>query len=417
VLDFDDQMDSLRRRIDALRDEPADRSQSRTSGDVELVTDLEVAYEELRVADEELRTQHDEIAQLLRGHDLIRRQHERTLAALPVPAIITDGDGVMRAVNAAAAVLCKVPEARLVGKPIYAFLSVDDRRPLRTALSSTGPDVDVVRRQTTLLPRRADPVPVELSVAVRRETDGLEATWIFLRSEAPVEQPLAGMAQAFSALAAIPARAGDTAEVLTQVADVCSDTLGEGFELSVNLGFPLDPTAVTSTGPVAQKMDGAQMQTGEGPAVTAFEQRTATWSAEVVADPRWPRLRALVPDGVTGCVAVPLEIVDRPAGTMTVYGVPAQVTRSACEGVELLGATIGAVLYEVELTEELTRLNVDMERALSSRGTIEQAKGIIMSQLGCSADQAFSHLVRLSSSQERRLRDVARAIVEGTARS
>jgi hypothetical protein len=124
----------------------------------------------------------------------------------------------------------------------------------------------------------------------------------------------------------------------------------------------------------------------------------------------------LVPAGVAGCAAVPIDVVDRPAGTLVVYGVPAEVTCSVGEGVGLLGATIGAVLYEVELTEELTRLNLDMERALSSRGTIEQAKGIIMSQLGCTADEAFSHLIHLSSSQERRLRDVAQALVDGVAR-
>jgi PAS domain-containing protein len=409
VLDLDDQMDSLRRCIGALRDENVrHRTLSGTPAD-ELITDLEVAYEDLR-------THHDEIARLLRGHDLIRRQHERNLAMLPLPAIITDGAGVMRAVNAAAAALCKVPEARLLGKPIFAFLAASDRRPLRTALSCTGADLDVVRSQTTLLPRHADAVPVELSLAVRRERDGVEATWIFLRSEAPSEQSLAGLAQAFSALAAIPARTSDTTEVLAQVADICSATLGEGFELSVNLGSPLDPTAVTSTGPVAQRLDGVQMQAGEGPALTAFEQRTPACSAAVTADSRWPRLRQLVSAGVAGCVAVVIGVADRPVGTLVVYGVPAEVTRAVRERVELLGATIGAVLHEVELTEELTRLNIDMERALSSRGTIEQAKGIIMGQLGCSADEAFSHLIDLSSSQERRLRDVARSIVAGVAR-
>ena len=70
------------------------------------------------------------------------------------------------------------------------------------------------------------------------------------------------------------------------------------------------------------------------------------------------------------------------------------------------------MLYEVQLSEELTRLNVDMERALSSRATIEQAKGIVMGQRGCTADEAFAHLVRLSSAQERRRRDVARSIVD-----
>ena len=52
-----------------------------------------------------------------------------------------------------------------------------------------------------------------------------------------------------------------------------------------------------------------------------------------------------------------------------------------------------------------------MERALASRATIEQAKGIVMGQRGCTADEAFDHLRQLSSNQERKLRDVAQMIV------
>jgi AmiR/NasT family two-component response regulator len=53
-----------------------------------------------------------------------------------------------------------------------------------------------------------------------------------------------------------------------------------------------------------------------------------------------------------------------------------------------------------------------MKRALSSRAVIEQAKGIIMATQRCSPEQAFAHLSELSSKQERKLRDVARTIVE-----
>ena len=77
-----------------------------------------------------------------------------------------------------------------------------------------------------------------------------------------------------------------------------------------------------------------------------------------------------------------------------------------------VAATLGAVFHELDLNAELDQLGEDMQRALSSRAVIEQAKGVIMAQEGCGPDEAFEHLSEVSSQQERKVRDVARDIVE-----
>ncbi len=59
------------------------------------------------------------------------------------------------------------------------------------------------------------------------------------------------------------------------------------------------------------------------------------------------------------------------------------------------------------LANEVTNLR----RALRSRPTIEQAKGIIMAGRGCSPDEAFEMLKHLSMDSNVRLADVAAAIV------
>jgi response regulator NasT len=43
---------------------------------------------------------------------------------------------------------------------------------------------------------------------------------------------------------------------------------------------------------------------------------------------------------------------------------------------------------------------------------IEQAKGVVMATRGCSADEAFSVLVRLSQESGRKLHLVARTVVD-----
>ncbi len=53
-----------------------------------------------------------------------------------------------------------------------------------------------------------------------------------------------------------------------------------------------------------------------------------------------------------------------------------------------------------------------MKTAMALRSGIEQAKGILMSQRRCTADEAFAILVTLSSQANRKLRDVAAAVVQ-----
>ncbi|MFP5326485.1 MAG: ANTAR domain-containing response regulator, partial [Acidimicrobiia bacterium] len=52
-----------------------------------------------------------------------------------------------------------------------------------------------------------------------------------------------------------------------------------------------------------------------------------------------------------------------------------------------------------------------MQDAMESRAIIEQAKGILMAQSSVSAEEAFDLLVRASQRENRKLREIAQAIV------
>ncbi|MBL7255694.1 GAF and ANTAR domain-containing protein [Paractinoplanes lichenicola] len=52
-----------------------------------------------------------------------------------------------------------------------------------------------------------------------------------------------------------------------------------------------------------------------------------------------------------------------------------------------------------------------MQAAMGSRAVIEQAKGVIMAQRRCSADEAFAQLTKASQDANRKVRDVAAALV------
>ncbi|MET9000728.1 ANTAR domain-containing protein [Amycolatopsis sp. NPDC004169] len=60
------------------------------------------------------------------------------------------------------------------------------------------------------------------------------------------------------------------------------------------------------------------------------------------------------------------------------------------------------------------RENRQLRGALRTRGVIEQAKGILIGQRGCSADEAFAILVGLSQHTNIKLRDIAQALIDCT---
>jgi PAS domain S-box-containing protein len=402
--DFAEHLDVLRARIEQLHDEEQQDERARP----EIVADLETAYEELRVADEEVRTQQDHISRLLERHNLLHWQHERMLAMLPVPALVTDSGGMIRSVNAAAAALAGMRVARLLGRPIFTLFDPADRRELRQLLTAgTAP---MQQRPATLVPPSGNPVRVEASVT-SRPGEGSEVTWLLLTPDSPHSQgQLRALPGALTELAGLPAQGSSTQEVLNRAADICRSSLDRP-EVSISLGPPDQPDVVCSTSQLAQALDGAQVAAGEGPSLTAFAVRTPVTSPDLHADGRWQGLSRLLPAGHLSAVAVPVEVGQRRVGTLSVYGDSGPLEAWVEDAAELLAATLGAVFYELELNGELEKLGADMQRALASRATIEQAKGIVMAQTGCGPDEAFAHLTALSSRDQRKLRDVAGDIV------
>lgn len=72
---------------------------------------------------------------------------------------------------------------------------------------------------------------------------------------------------------------------------------------------------------------------------------------------------------------------------------------------------IEALSAAVRQVSELGREVSQLREALTSRATIEQAKGLVMADRGCSPDEAFKVLVKLSNDTNVRVAQVAEALV------
>jgi transcriptional regulator with GAF, ATPase, and Fis domain len=132
---------------------------------------------------------------------------------------------------------------------------------------------------------------------------------------------------------------------------------------------------------------------------------------------RYPDVR-LPDEQPHALVAVPLQVETRTVGA---WGIRLD-TRPDQEGERIAAATVGSQYLgnvaaagitraaTVELLEERVG---QLQHALSSRISIEQAKGILSERHGLTTDQAFDALRRYARNNGRRLRDVAADVVDG----
>ncbi|WP_274563890.1 ANTAR domain-containing response regulator [Streptomyces spiramyceticus] len=173
----------------------------------------------------------------------------------------------------------------------------------------------------------------------------------------------------------------------------------------------------TATHPDLAALASVQLAMGDGPIPTAIDRGEPVDAEDLLNEDRWPEYRAVaLESGVRSSVTIPF----RRAGievTVSLYGFrPGSLENAAHGPVSILGeqATAGLVRdrrYRAALAE------VDqLETALRSRPVIDRASGILMHVLGCEADEAFGVLRRISQRSNRKLADVAEAVVSGKGR-
>jgi transcriptional regulator with GAF, ATPase, and Fis domain len=229
--------------------------------------------------------------------------------------------------------------------------------------------------------------------------------------------PWSRLAHALVDLTQAPLTSSALSDVLSEVSVICQAAFWEPVAVSVSLGDPASPTLVATASKLAQNLDGAQMIAGEGPGHLCWARHETVHTSNLRADQRWPRLAVRVADGsVRAAISAPIEANASLVGTLNVYSVYAElVNDAALEAVELLASGIGAVIQGDQVKKELESVADQLQTALRSRATIDQAKGVLMARHGCSAERAFELLVEASSSGNVKLREVAARLVDEAA--
>ncbi len=226
----------------------------------------------------------------------------------------------------------------------------------------------------------------------------------------------AGPVAAFAELGRIKYSETDLDGVLDRVAGLARRALPGAGEVSITLVRDRGPYTAAFTGQLALDLDEWQYAQHGGPCLRAAAEKATVSVPDTAADDRWPAWspRAAA-SGAGSVLSVGLPILDTVSGALNIYGrEPGAFDDDTVLLAQTFAGYAAVALANAHLYHSTANLVQHMQAAMENRAVIEQAKGIIMGERRCTADEAFAVLTKVSQDSNRKVRDVAAALVART---
>jgi GAF domain-containing protein len=225
--------------------------------------------------------------------------------------------------------------------------------------------------------------------------------------------------EAFAELGRIRLADIDIDTLLNKIAQLAKRTIPGAGEVSVTLLHANNPQTAAFTGELALALDEKQYERGYGPCLDAADTTTTQMVPDTSNEQRWPGwAKEAEKAGALSSLSVGLPVHEHVIGALNIYATTPNAFDDDAITIAQTFAGFAAVgLANAHLYETQATLAGHMQKAMENRAVIEQAKGIIMSDRRCTPDQAFAILAKLSQDTNRKLRDVASALVENAYRS
>lgn len=166
-----------------------------------------------------------------------------------------------------------------------------------------------------------------------------------------------------------------------------------------------------ATDKVIEHGDRLQYECGQGPCLEAIQAAAPVLSHDLAVERRWPRwsLRAVEELGVRSVLSLQLYTAQRRFGSLNLYAQrPGSYTSDDVATAQDVAAQLAvAIAASREIAHRTT--------AMETRTVIGQAQGVLMERFGLEPDQAFAYLRRVSQHENRKLVEVATALVRTRA--
>jgi len=208
----------------------------------------------------------------------------------------------------------------------------------------------------------------------------------------------------------------DLGGILHHVTHLAGQSL-VGADVSITIVSAGHCYTAAFTSDMALRLDELQYQGNVGPCLQAAVEQSTVLVRDTAHDTRWNRWPAQAAAAGAGSVlSISMPILDDLDGALNIYG----RTTDAFDGDAVLAAGAFAehaavTLANAHLYDRTVNLARQMQTAMEHRAVIEQAKGIIIAERRCAPDEAFAALTKISQDSNRKLRDIAAALVARTS--
>jgi GAF domain-containing protein len=208
----------------------------------------------------------------------------------------------------------------------------------------------------------------------------------------------------------------DLSSTLDEVARVAVRAVGPAVGASVSSYVDGRPAAVAFSDDWAKNLDELQYEEHEGPCLDCARTGNVFRIRDLADEPRWPNYAPrAVAQGARSMLSMPMASEGKIVGALNTYArIPDAFSAEDASVAELVAAHAGLAVQVATAYFGHRDLAEQTRQAMASRSTIEQAKGIVMAERRCTPDEAFEILVELSQTTNRKLRDVAAALVART---
>jgi ANTAR domain len=173
-----------------------------------------------------------------------------------------------------------------------------------------------------------------------------------------------------------------------------------------------EPVLSAASHPDLPGLTEVQQQCGSGPVIDALAGAGPVSCADTLAEPRYPEYAAAaLRRGVRSSVTL-AHRRDAMAVSLALLGArprvfdPGQVALA-----ELLISFGGAAMSSASEFGDAQRAALQLRDAAESRAVVDQAKGILMQALDCSADEALERMRHISQTRSMRVTEVALRII------
>jgi GAF domain-containing protein len=202
--------------------------------------------------------------------------------------------------------------------------------------------------------------------------------------------------------------------VLRRIAELAVKTIPGIDDASVTLIERGRPRTVAFCGQLAVTLDERQYEAGFGPCLDAARHGQTllldTWHEDGVYAEFARQARR---QGIRNVLSIGMPALQRTSGGMNIYGSGAAgpFDEATIDTATAFAGHAAVTLFNAALYAGAQDEVAQMKQAMASRAQIEQAKGIIMRDHRCSAEEAFAILVDRSSRSNRKLRDIAASVI------